>query len=54
MWFEAISCLKINLEKGKLFLVRVGDYAKELALEIGCKVGSLPSIYLGLPLDASY
>ena len=25
-----------------------------LALELGCKVGSLPSVYLGLPLGAHH
>ena len=25
-----------------------------LAFELGCKVGALPSSYLGLPLDALY
>ena len=30
------------------------DDAKDLAMEIGCKVGRLPSTYLGLPLGASY
>ena len=40
MWFEVCSGLKINLE--------------EFAEVLGCKVGSLPSPYLGLPLGAPY
>ena len=40
MWFEVCSGLKINLE--------------EFAEVLGCKVGSLPSTYLGLPLGAPY
>ena len=42
--------LKINLEKSELIPVgRVNDI-EGLALELGCKVGGLPSCYLGLPL----
>ena len=40
MWFEVCSGLKINLE--------------EFAEVLGCKVGSLPSTYLSLPLGAPY
>ncbi|RVW24396.1 putative ribonuclease H protein [Vitis vinifera] len=47
MWFEACSRLKINLEKSELIPVgRVNDI-EDLALELGCKVGGLPSCYLG-------
>ena len=35
MWFEAISGLKINMEKSELFLVGLGDDAKELAFKVG-------------------
>ncbi|RVW76194.1 Transposon TX1 uncharacterized 149 kDa protein [Vitis vinifera] len=50
MWFEACSGLRINLEKSELIPVgRVHDI-EDLALELGCKVGGLPSCYLGLPL----
>ena len=52
--FEAISGLKINMEKSELFLVGSGDDAEDLAFEFGCKVGSLPSTYLGLPLGAPF
>lgn len=31
----------------------MGDVIEVLAAEIGCKVGSLPSTYLGLPLGAT-
>ncbi|KAJ9696951.1 hypothetical protein PVL29_008942 [Vitis rotundifolia] len=54
MWFEACSGLKINLEKSELISVgRVHDI-EGLALELGCKVGRLPSCYLGLPLGAPF
>ena len=52
MWFEAISGLRINLSKSKIILVRRVDDAEALAAELGCKVGSLPASYLGLPLGA--
>ncbi|RVW49339.1 LINE-1 reverse transcriptase-like [Vitis vinifera] len=54
MWFEACSGLKVNLEKSELIPVgRVTDI-EDLALELGCKVGGLPSRYLGLPLGAPF
>ena len=43
MWFEACSGLRINLEKSELILVGRVHNIDELALELGCKVGSLPS-----------
>ena len=52
MWFEACLGLRINLEKSELIPVgRVHDI-EDLALELGYKVGGLPSCYLGLPLGA--
>ncbi|KAL6334375.1 hypothetical protein AAG906_014776 [Vitis piasezkii] len=44
-------CLRINLEKSEL--IPVGDI-EDLALELGCKVGGLPSYYSGLPLGALF
>ena len=54
MWFEACSGLKINLEKSEL--IPIGDVhnMEEFAKVLGCKVGTLPTIYLGLPLGAPY
>ena len=54
MWFEAISGLKINLEKSELFLVGLGDDARSWLLRLGVKVGSIPPTYLGLPLGAYF
>ena len=54
MWFEALSGLKINLEKSKLILVGRVTYADLLADELGCKVGNLLSSYLGIPLGARF
>ncbi|RVX02717.1 LINE-1 reverse transcriptase-like [Vitis vinifera] len=49
-WFEAASGLKINLSKSEIIPVGEVDDIEELAVELGCRVGSLPSQYLGLPL----
>ncbi|WJZ92237.1 hypothetical protein VitviT2T_011246 [Vitis vinifera] len=54
MWFKATSELKINLEKCEVILIGEVDLLEELAYEIGCKVGKLPSSYLGLSLRASH
>ncbi|RVW58237.1 LINE-1 reverse transcriptase-like [Vitis vinifera] len=54
MWFEATSGLRINLEKSELIPVGRVENMDDLAWEFGCKVGSLPSTYLGMPLGASF
>ena len=54
MWFEACSGLRINLEKNELISVGRVPNIEDLTLELGCKVGGLPSRYLGLPLRASF
>ncbi|RVW65064.1 hypothetical protein CK203_034956 [Vitis vinifera] len=54
MWFEAISRLRINLDKSELIPVGCVENVKALAVELGCKVGRLPSSYLGLPLGAPF
>ena len=45
MWFEAMLGLKINLEKSEVIPVGEVDLLEELAYEIGCKVGKLPSSF---------
>jgi len=53
--FEAVSGLRINLMKSSIFAVGEVINIKELAADLGCKVGCLPSSsYLGLPLGAKY
>ena len=54
MWFEAMSGLKINLEKSELIPIERVEDVELLAVELGCKVGRLPFTYLGLPLGARY
>ena len=51
-WFEAASGLRINLAKSEIISVGEVDEVEELVVELGCRVGSLPSQYLGLPLGA--
>ena len=54
MWFEAFSGLKINLNKSVIIHLGRVDNEEVLATELGCRVGSLPSVYLGLPLGAPH
>ncbi|RVW97660.1 Exocyst complex component SEC8 [Vitis vinifera] len=51
-WFEATSGLRINLAKSELIPVGEVEEIEEMAMELGCRVGSLPTVYLGLPLGA--
>ena len=48
--FEALSGLKVNLEKSVIIPVGAVENIDQLAEELGCKVGTLPSTYLGLLL----
>lgn len=52
--FEAISRIKINLEKSELIPIGSVDNVVELTFELGCKGGELLTTYLSLPLGASY
>ena len=54
MWFEAISSLKVNRDKSKVIPVGSIESLKEGVSMMGCKVGKLPTSYLGLPLGASF
>ncbi|RVW48037.1 Cactin [Vitis vinifera] len=54
VWFKAISGLRINLDKSELIQVRCVENAKVLAVELGCKFGSLLSSYLRLLLGAPF
>ncbi|RVW76644.1 putative ribonuclease H protein [Vitis vinifera] len=54
MWFEAISGLKVNPSKTEAIPVGEGILMEILASVSGCKIGSLPTSYLGLPLGAPY
>jgi len=51
MLFEALSGLKVNFLKSQLVGVNVSDsWLSEKALVLRCQVGSLPFVYLGLPV----
>ena len=54
MWFEAVSGLKINLNKSEILPIGPVANLEGLASELGCKIGSLPTTYLGLPLGAKH
>ncbi|RVX12745.1 hypothetical protein CK203_011794 [Vitis vinifera] len=54
MWFEAISGLRVNMDKSELILVGRVENVEDLVAEIGCKVGSLLFTYLGMPLGALF
>ena len=53
MWFEALSGLKINLEKSEIIPVGRVENIDFLTKAFRCRVGSLPS-YLGLALGAPF
>ena len=54
IWFEAVSGLKINLNKLELVPVGMVDNLELLLIVLGCKQGTLPMKYLGLPLGAKF
>ncbi|RVX04357.1 putative ribonuclease H protein [Vitis vinifera] len=49
---SSASGLRINLAKSEIIPVGEVEEILEMAVELGCKVGKLPSTYLGLPLGA--
>ena len=51
-WFEVTSGLRINLAKSEIILVGEMEEVGVMAVELGCRVSSLPFVYLGLPLGA--
>jgi hypothetical protein len=52
--FEAISGLKINLQKSELVVVGEVPNIDELAGILSCRISSIPMKYLGLPLGAPF
>ena len=53
-WFKAASDLRINLTKNELIPVGEVEEIEEMAMELGCRVGPLPTVYLELPLRAHH
>ena len=54
IWFEAVSGLKINLGKSELVPIGMVHNLDLLLNVLGCKQGTLPMKYLGLPLGAKF
>ena len=52
--FEAMSGLKVNLSKSSLIPIGEIPNIQQLASFFDCGVSALPSMYLGLPLGASF
>lgn len=52
--FDAVSGLKINLAKNEIFHVGEIPNIRDLDWILGCKISSLASFYLGLPLGANF
>ena len=52
LYFETLSVLRINLDKSAILPVDKVENLNQLACELGCRVGSLPSSYLGFPLGS--
>ena len=54
IWFVEVSSLKINLGKSELVPIGVMHNFDLLLNVLGCKQGTLPMKYLGLPLGAKF
>ncbi|XP_070049354.1 uncharacterized protein [Nicotiana tomentosiformis] len=51
-WIKGISGLHINWKKSHMYPINVVPDMEQLSLILGGVIGSLPSIYLGMPLGA--
>lgn len=54
MWFKVSFGLKINEEESELILVQLTIDVENLAKVLGCKVGTLPTSYLRMPIGAPF
>ncbi|RVW44886.1 hypothetical protein CK203_109627 [Vitis vinifera] len=52
--FEVVLGLRINLEKSELIPIGRVENIEDFSLDFDCRVGSLPSTYLGLSLGAPF
>ena len=48
--FKALFGLRVNLEKSVILPMAEVENIDQLACELGCRVGTLPSTYIGLLL----
>ena len=54
LWFMAISGLKVNRDKSESIPVGRMESFEDVVLIMVCRVGKLPTSYLGLPLGVSF
>ena len=54
VYFEAIFGLHINWNKSHLYPINVVPYMEHLSQTLGGVIGTLPSVYLGMPLGAKF
>ena len=52
--FEAVTGLKVNASKSEMVPIGEVPNVHVLAEILGCRIGSLPMTYLGMPLGASH
>ena len=52
--FQAFTGLKVNVEKSEIIPIGEVSNIQSLANILQCRVGSLPMIYLGMPLGTLY
>lgn len=52
--FKAVLSLCLNLTKSSLIAVGEVPNFDQLATDLGCRMGQLPTTYLGLPLGATF
>uniref|UniRef100_A0A2N9GID8 OBG-type G domain-containing protein n=1 Tax=Fagus sylvatica TaxID=28930 RepID=A0A2N9GID8_FAGSY len=53
-FFEAVTGLRVNMSKSEMVPVGVVPNLRVLADIMGCRIGSLPMSYLGMPLGANF
>ena len=52
--FQAVTGLKVNVQKSEMVPIEEVDDVHALAKILGCRIGTLPMSYLGMPLGASH
>ena len=50
LWFKVISSLKVNMDESEAIPVGRVDSLENIVSMLGCRIGKLPTSYLGLPL----
>ena len=54
LWFEVAFELSIHWDRSELIPVGMVSNMDEMAAELRCRVGSLPTTYLGFPLGVAH